>query len=97
MPHAAAEAADELRCEAQQHRGQFAAGHQLRRKDEERHGLQCEEVDAGEQVLRQRDEWHVAGRHRHECRAAERECDRHAEREQRDATDEQDRHHARCA
>ena len=45
-PSAAAKASDELRREAQQHRRQLAARHQLGGQDEERHRLQREQVDA---------------------------------------------------
>ena len=48
VAHAAAKPADELRGEAQQDFGKRAARHQLGGEDEERHGLQREHVDAGE-------------------------------------------------
>ncbi len=90
MPEAAAEAADELRREAQQHLGERAAGHQLGGQDEERHGHQREDVDAAEQVLRERNERQPAVHEdRRERGAAQRERDRHAECEQRDTGGEE--------
>jgi hypothetical protein len=97
VAEAPAEATDELRREPQQHVRQLAAGHQLGGEDEERHRLERKQVDAREQILGQRDQRHVARSHCEQCRPAERECNRHPERQKRDAGDEKQRHHFRAS
>jgi len=83
MAEPAAEPADELRCEAKQHLGQRSAGHQFRGEDEKRHRHQCEHIDAGEQIFRQRDQRQMAVHDRRKRRPAQAERHRHAEDQQR--------------
>ena len=93
VAHPAAKPSDELRGEAQQHRRQFTAGHQFGGQYEKWHRLQREQIDAGEKVLRQRDQRHLPRPHGDQRRPAQREGDGNADREQRDAGDEKNGHH----
>ena len=83
MPKPAAEAADKLRSEFQQHRRERAARHQFSRENEQGHGFQRKDINAREHMFGQREQRQIAvDQYRRQCPCAKRKRNRNAKHQQ---------------